>query len=295
MTVTLTGSLKYAVPVLVMASGLTAAAVPAGAAAPADAAAPPRAAPAGGIIRSAADAGAAATPMKPAGSPSGYSVTGIDVSHYQSAIDWSTVAQDGAQFSYAKATEGLSYADPDFAANDSGAKATGLFAGAYSFGRPDLGNPAAQADYLLSDSGYTDDGKTLPPMLDIEWAPSGLGLSACYNLTPDAMVAWIRGFVNEIKARTGRDAVIYTATKWWDSCTGGNTSFSANPLFIANYYGSPTPLPAGWDTWTLWQYADSGSLPGDQDVFNGSISGLAALAGAHHGLSAAAAGIHLVA
>jgi hypothetical protein len=112
---------------------------------------------------------------------------------------------------------------------------------------------------------------------------------------PDARVAWIRGFVNEIKACTGRDAVIYTATTWWDSRTGDNTTFSASPLFIANYYGSPTPLPAGWDTWTLRQHADSGSLPGDQDVFNGSISGLAALAGARHGLSVTEAGMHLVA
>jgi GH25 family lysozyme M1 (1,4-beta-N-acetylmuramidase) len=276
MPLTLTGGLRYPISVLVMAGALTTAAVAA------NAATPPRPSPASGIIRSAADAGTAATPMEPAAAPPGYPVIGIDVSHYQGAINWGAVAQGGARFSYAKDTEGLSYVDPYFGTNNSGAKSNGLYAGAYSFGRPDKGNPTAQADFLLSSSGYTDDGKTLPPMLDIEWPPSSSGLSACYNLTPVAMVAWIRGFVDQIKARTGRDATIYTNSNWWDSCTGDNSSFSANPLFIASYTALPPGLPAGWATWTLWQYADRGSLPGDQDVFNGSISALATLAKPHH-------------
>jgi GH25 family lysozyme M1 (1,4-beta-N-acetylmuramidase) len=55
--------------------------------------------------------------------------------------------------------------------------------------------------------------------------------------------------------------------------------FAANdPLFIANYNGTPNPLPAGWGTYTFWQYADSGTFPGDQDVFNGTSDRLLALA-----------------
>ena len=37
-------------------------------------------------------------------------------------------------------------------------------------------------------------------------------------------------------------------------------------------------LPAGWPTFTFWQYSDTGTFPGDQDVFNGSRSQLIRLA-----------------
>lgn len=33
-------------------------------------------------------------------------------------------------------------------------------------------------------------------------------------------------------------------------------------------------LPAGWSYETFWQFADSGSNPGDQDIFNGDMAGL---------------------
>ncbi len=37
-------------------------------------------------------------------------------------------------------------------------------------------------------------------------------------------------------------------------------------------------LPNGWGYQTFWQYADSGTLPGDQDYFNGATDRLRALA-----------------
>ena len=33
-------------------------------------------------------------------------------------------------------------------------------------------------------------------------------------------------------------------------------------------------LPAGWSYETFWQFADSGSNPGDQNIFNGDMAGL---------------------
>jgi hypothetical protein len=38
-------------------------------------------------------------------------------------------------------------------------------------------------------------------------------------------------------------------------------------------------LPAGWTNWMFWQYANAGSLPGDQDVFRGSELDLGQLSG----------------
>jgi GH25 family lysozyme M1 (1,4-beta-N-acetylmuramidase) len=94
------------------------------------------------------------------------------------------------------------------------------------------------------------------------------------------MVDWIWDFVNEYASREGVYPVIYTTTDWWTTCTGDYSGFASDdPLWVANYSASGGgTLPAGWGYYTFWQYADSGSEPGDQDVFNGAYSGLQALA-----------------
>jgi GH25 family lysozyme M1 (1,4-beta-N-acetylmuramidase) len=198
---------------------------------------------------------------------------GLDVSHYQGDIAWPTVYAKGARFAYVKATESTTYTDPKFAQNYAGAGAAGLARGAYHFALPDRSPGATQADYLLAHGGGSPpDGMSLPPMLDIEYNPYG---ATCYGLTPNAMVLWIRAFSNEVRARTSRYPTIYTTTNWWTTCTGNNSSFGAtNPLFIARYNSTVGTLPAGWPAYTMWQYADAGVLPGDQDRFNGSVSAL---------------------
>jgi GH25 family lysozyme M1 (1,4-beta-N-acetylmuramidase) len=212
--------------------------------------------------------------------PPGYSVTGIDVSHWQRTVSWGRVAAGGAKFAYVKATDGINFVDPTFTANYQGAKSAGLYAGAYHFARPDKSTGAAQADYLISHASYSADGRTLPLMLDLEWPPSGsTSPSPCYGRTPAQLVAWAHDFVNRIQARTSRVTTIYTNTNWWRQCMANDAGFGGNPLFIASYTATPPALPAGWHNWTIWQYAAGGALSGDQDVFNGSLAQLGQLAG----------------
>jgi GH25 family lysozyme M1 (1,4-beta-N-acetylmuramidase) len=215
--------------------------------------------------------------------PAGYPVSGIDVSGFQGpGVDWPTVASRGARFAYLRASEQKDIPDSTFPGNYSGAKANGLYAGAYHRARPDVSDGKTQADFLIDNSGYVADGRTLPPMLDIEWPRANWNLPACYGLTTAQLTAWIRDFVNEVQARVGRLPTIYTNTNWWNPCTGSDASFGASPLFIAGYLPAPPPLPPGWTSWTLWQYSDesqpSGLLPGDQDVLNGDSTTLAKLA-----------------
>jgi GH25 family lysozyme M1 (1,4-beta-N-acetylmuramidase) len=219
-------------------------------------------------------------PLRVGAAPAGYPVLGVDVSHWQGTISWPAVAAGGAKFAYVKATEGTNYVDPTFATNFPGAKGVGLYAGAYTFARPDMSDGASQADYLLAHAPYVNDGRTLPPMLDLEWPPSGSSSPyPCYGMTAPQLVAWTHAFVDRIRARTGRPTTIYTNTNWWKLCMANDGTFGANPLFIASYTPNPPPLPAGWTGWTIWQYASSGPLPGDQDVFNGTAAQLGALAG----------------
>jgi GH25 family lysozyme M1 (1,4-beta-N-acetylmuramidase) len=225
-----------------------------------------------------------ARPQSAAAAPAGYSVIGVDVSHYQGVIDWARVAASGQHFSYAKATEGVHYVDPYYASNYVGAKRNGLYAGGYHYARPDRSSGSAQADYFLDRSGYVTDGRTLPPMLDIEWPWAGSGSPyPCYGLTPAQMVSWVRDFVNRIRERTGRPTLIYTNVNWWNPCTASNPSFGNQPLDVARYQATPNPLPAGWSRFTFWQYTASASIPGvigrvDHNVFNGTLADLARLA-----------------
>ena len=202
---------------------------------------------------------------------------GVDVSSHQGNVAWSTLWNSGVKWAYTKATEGTYYTNPYFAQQYNGSYNVGMIRGSYHFATPDTTSGATQANYFVDHGGgWSKDGKTLPGVLDIEWNPYG---AQCYGKTAAGMVSWIRDFVNTYKARTGRDAVIYTATSWWQSCTGNNASFgSTNPLWVARYNTTVGTLPAGWGFYTIWQYTSSGPTVGDHNHFNGALDRVQALA-----------------
>ncbi|MEU9923922.1 lysozyme [Streptomyces griseoluteus] len=202
---------------------------------------------------------------------------GVDVSSHQGNVAWSTLWSAGTKWAYTKATEGTYYKNPYFTNQYDGPYSVGMIRGSYHFATPDTSSGKTQADYFVEHGGgWSKDGKTLPGVLDIEWNPYG---ASCYGKSKSAMVRWIKDFVNRYKARTGRSAVIYTATNWWKDCTGNYSGFaSSNPLWIARYASTPGTLPAGWSTHTMWQYTSSGRTVGDHDKFNGSLTRLRALA-----------------
>ncbi|MEE4546720.1 GH25 family lysozyme [Streptomyces sp. V4-01] len=262
------GGALAAVALLVTAPGAATAATPAGAAAPAH--------PERDWMGSTVAAHEGRSAGREAITPSVAQTPGMDVSHWQGAINWASAYNNGARFVYMKATEGTTYRDPNFSANYTGSYNAGFIRGSYHFATPNTSTGAAQADYFVAHGGgWSKDGKTLPPMLDIEYGTS----STCWGLSQAAMRTWITSFVNEVHAKTTRWATIYTTTDWWTTCTGNSAAYSANdPLFIARYASSVGTLPAGWGFYTFWQHADSGVFPGDQDYFNGAYTGLQNLA-----------------
>lgn len=214
-------------------------------------------------------------PVAPKGLP------GLDVSAYQGKVNWKSVAKKGAAFAYVKATEGSSYTSPTFSAQYDGAYKAGLIRGAYHFARPNASGGRQQADFFLKHGGgWSADGKTLPGALDVEYGPNG---NTCWGLSKKKMVSWISAFNKEYHKRAGRYPAIYTTTNWWAQCTGNTAKFGkTNPLWLANFSGTFTPLPHGWKHYTIWQHANHGKFPGDQDVFRGSRKALRAFALAHH-------------
>lgn len=192
---------------------------------------------------------------------------GHDVSGHQGAVDWNAAWGSGGRFVYVKATEGTGYTNPNFGQQYDGSYNVGMVRGAYHFARFDISGGATQADYFLAHGGgWSNDGRTLPGAIDAEYNPYG---DACYGLSPAAISQWLADFSNTYRARTGRLPAIYTSTSWWVKCTGNNAGFGANPLWLARYNSEIGALPAGWAEQTIWQYADTGALPGDQNLFNG--------------------------
>ncbi|MEV1285522.1 GH25 family lysozyme [Micromonospora sp. NPDC049679] len=217
-----------------------------------------------------------ATPAQAATTP------GIDISHWQGSINWTSVRNSGVEFAYIKATESNNYKDPQFNTNYVNSYNAGVIRGAYHFARPNASSGAVQANYLASNGGaWSADSRTLPAALDIENNPSG---AQCYGLSTTAMRNWIADFLNTYRARTGRYAVIYTTTNWWNTCTGSYTGFAANhPMWVARWSSTVGALPAGWGTWSFWQYTSTGSVPGisgnvDRNYWNGTRDRLIALA-----------------
>ncbi|HMD92697.1 MAG TPA: GH25 family lysozyme [Trebonia sp.] len=221
------------------------------------------------------------------GHATGTSVPGIDVAAFQhpggASINWAAVAAAGYKFAAVKATEGNYYVNPWAATDLAAAKKAGLYVAPYHFAIPNVSGGAAQAQYAVRYARYAPGAKMMPLMLDIEYDPyvGTDGTNECYGLSRGAMTAWLAAFVQTARSLTGQFPVIYTTADWWDTCTGGSTAFSADPMWVAAYGFTSPPMPAGWRSWTFWQYTSGGTVPGvdspgstDLDVFDMSLVGL---------------------
>jgi lysozyme len=205
------------------------------------------------------------------------SLPGIDVSHHNGAPDWSKVQQDGVRFVIAKATEGTTFQDPNYPTNKRQLEALALPFGAYHFARPDksAGDAVAEADHFVAYARLT--GKNLVPVLDLE-ATGGLGTRR--------LTTWVKDWLDQVHAKLGVRALIYTTASFWKTYMGNSRWFAdhGHRLWVAHWTTAVAPrVPAnnwGGRGWTLWQHDNCGAVAGidtcvDRDRYNG--TGLAPL------------------
>ncbi len=196
-----------------------------------------------------------------------YQVQGIDVSHYQSHIDWSLVAGQALDFAFVKATEGATLSDTLFCQNWEAMKQAGLLRGAYHFYRPRVSARKQVENFSsLVDLEYGD----LPPVLDVEVLD---GAGKIQLIT--GMRTWL--FLVELKYQV--KPIIYTNLKFYNKYLAGQ--FDEYPLWIARYNRREPVLACGRE-WDFWQYGNRGQLEGiegdvDFNVFRGSRSALDSL------------------
>ncbi|OMH29193.1 hypothetical protein BGP75_20270 [Motiliproteus sp. MSK22-1] len=186
-------------------------------------------------------------------------ITGIDVSKYQGTVDFEKVKAAGARYVFVRATEGITYQDPDFKSNFSAAHTAGLTVGAYHFYETD-DDPAAQL------KNYTDmvslQQGDLPPVVDIEKLHDNDQANLIDNL---------KAYLNGLEAHYGVKPIIYTGL---DFANEYITEFGDYPLWLAEYEVDQPTVPKGWSDWTFWQWSQTGTVEGitgnvDADRFNG--------------------------
>jgi lysozyme len=236
---------------------------------------------------------------------------GIDVSAWQGQVDWPTVKGAGLSFVFAKATQSGNIVDQRFGAHWSAAKGVGLLRGAYHFFSP-VDDPHKQAANFLRALG--DDPGELPPVLDLESNTDPVSKNAVDNATLiQNAAAWITDVQSQLKV----GPIIYTRAGFWNAALRDKSSqypawAAQSKLWVASYpYADrePTPqeldqlkpvLPVSWNTWTFWQYTESGRVAGisnpdgqpanvDKNLFNGSPDDLTAWARSTAGVNQTAA------
>ena len=194
---------------------------------------------------------------------------GIDVSHYDSTIDWAAVHGSGVAFAFMKATENTNFVDPEFATNWKNAGANGVIRGAYHFFRPEV-DATAQADYFVQNAGIPAAGD-LSPTLDLEVTD---------NIAAATVASGALTFLARVQQKTGRTPIVYTSASFLSSI-GSPAGFAAYTLWVANWQVSCPKLPSPpWSDWTFWQDSSTGTVPGisgsavDTDQFNGTLADL---------------------
>jgi hypothetical protein len=181
------------------------------------------------------------------------------------------VAASGQRFAIAKATDGRTFDDPNYAINKAGAEANGIAFTAYHFARPDdtFEDAIAEADHFV-DVAQLGPGNLIPA-LDIERTG---------GLTQAEVTTWILTWLDRVTERLGVRPMVYTSPNGWDVRTGDTTAVADagyTVLWVAHWGVSEPRVPAqNWsgNGWTFWQYGSCGSVPGiegcvDVDWYDG--------------------------
>src|ERR1017187_4399808 len=205
---------------------------------------------------------------------------GVDVSAYQGSINWGSVRGSGRTFAWAKATEGTGGTDGYFTANMNNGKGAGVYMGAYHYAHPESDSPGSEAAHFWAVAGpyVKGDGLTLVPMLDMEVFSGHVGASSIAD--------WVNQWCNAVVSDAAAAGVTVKPIIYVSACNAGYMAGATQWYpWIADWNGenpqSGTPWSVcsgdnawGGGTWTVWQYASPGSVPGigggvDLDVYNG--------------------------
>ncbi len=188
-----------------------------------------------------------------------HNIIGIDISKHQGEVNFEKVKAAGISYIFIRATDGITYQDPNFNKNFAAAQAAGITVGAYHFYETN-DDPADQLkNFTTTVTLKTGD---LPPVIDIE---------KLHKHDDVKLTANLQNFLDGLEKHYGVKPIIYTGLNFSNKHL---TGFGNYPLWIAEYERKKLTLPNGWDKWTFWQWSQTHRISGinvyvDADRFFG--------------------------
>lgn len=197
-----------------------------------------------------------------------YPVRGVDVSHYQGAIDWDLLTSHDIDFAFIKATEGAKYVDDRFEYNYENSQKSGIAVGAYHFFSYDSPGLLQAENFINTVKPFEG---MLPPVIDLEFygdKQRNLPESKDVNEQLDILLA-------ELEKHYGLKPVIYATHKSYSLYLSDR--YNEYDIWIRSVFTKPVLCDKR--SWTFWQYTDKEKLSGyngeesfiDMNVFNGSL------------------------
>ena len=184
---------------------------------------------------------------------------GIDVSSYQENVDWQQVAAAGYEFAFIRigyrgyGTEGTLNLDKYFQQNLTGAKAAGLKVGAYFFSQ------AISTEEALEEALFVLqalNGQALDYPLVYDWETISASGARTKGLSNTVLTDCAITFCNAV-AQSG-----YTPMIYYNRPVGYQhyqlDRLTAYDVWFAQYADKPSM----YYNYRIWQYSDSGSVPG---------------------------------
>ena len=172
----------------------------------------------------------------------------LDLSHWETVNDWDAVKAAGYTAIIYKASEGTTYVDETYQSAKEGAEKAGLLWGSYHFLRP--GDLQGQARFYVNTVG------------------KDLDLYCADHEDPLVTLDDLKDFLAEVYRLTGKLAVLYSGHVIKEQLLDGHDEeLARHRLWIAHYTDADSPdWPQGtWPTWWLWQYTETGEVPGIDD------------------------------
>jgi len=179
---------------------------------------------------------------------------GVDVSHYNTSVDWASLYSQGVRFAWIKCTEGTTFLDPFYALNYRQARASGMVVGTYHYLAPNEPGEA-QAHYFM-EHAFARIGDLLPAV-DIEAAGDGLA---------QVVIDYMATFANTMLYHP----IVYSDDAFYQEHLADILPSDEHTLWIARLGQEPTTLC----DFTQYSFGN-GSNP-DRDYYSGSLAELKA-------------------
>jgi lysozyme len=166
----------------------------------------------------------------------------VDLSHWDPAYDYNAVKAGGIVGVIYKGTQGTSYTDPTYVAQQHAAKAAGLLFGAYHFA--DGSNVNAQIDNFMRFACPDPD-----ELFCLDWEDNGGNVMSAADAR-----TWITQVENQLN-RPGQ-CVLYSGNTAKEKIKGKDAFFGARRLWLCQYTSGTPTWQESWGSFWLWQYTD---------------------------------------